>query len=270
MEFTKSSAIRPGARWAGAALALGVALWATAFWTAPARAALIAGLQDRSVLAEADAFDAALSDGDSQEAGAPDDARFQASATAGAFVPDVAGNATASQDSRLDAGSAAVALSAEALGSATPDAEIAFGTFLSESFAEWIFQVDASGDYRLSGQLGAATDAVGDAFASVSFEELVLGGDPIPMADVSVSLAGSEMLDVALSLEAGSLYRLTAVALAVAQVDGFDAVGHGRATLEIALAALPEPGVGSLLAVAVGLGARVASRRRAAMGTTRA
>ena len=80
----------------------------------------------------------------------------------------------------------------------------------------------------------------------------MLSGDPIPLVDVSVSLDGIAPLDVPIALERDAVYRLTAVALAAGQVDGFAPIASGRATLSVAFEAVPEPTTWVLWCTAAG------------------
>jgi hypothetical protein len=213
----------------------------------------VAGLDTRSVLAEADAFDATVTAADFEEHQAPDAGPWLDAATAAALVPTLGVSASATQDSAFDGGALAAALTAEALGQSYHDTPPASGTGASESYARWIFQVDASGTHRLEARLAATTIALGDAFASLALEEVVLGAPSVVLADWEAGPGESIELDWTGELEAGSIYQLTLLALAVVQMDPSRVAAHGLATLETSLVAVPEPAIPVLWATAFGL-----------------
>jgi hypothetical protein len=233
----------------------------------PASAGFVAGLEERTVRAEADAYDATATDSDFEESLAPDSSPWLGAASAGVLVPTLGGTSSAVQDSALASGGIAAALSAEAAAQAYTDVPPAFGTVASEAYASWIFQVDASGSHRLSGRISASTIAQGDAFASLMLEELVTGSPAIPLVDLEANLDEAVDLDLAVDLAAGSVYRLTLLALAVVQMDVLTPPSRGLATMELAMTAVPEPTIlglwaGAALAIWAKGATRAASRSR--------
>lgn len=235
---------------AGAALAM--ALLAAA--AAPARAGFVPGFEERTVRAEADAFDATATDADFEEDLAPDASPWLGGATAGVLVPSVGATSSAVQDSALATGSLDAALAAEAAAQVDAVEGPAFATAAAESYASWIFQVDATGGFLLEGHLAATALTAGDAFASLTLEEVGVGGPSVVLADLEASLDETIDFANAVDLEAGSVYRLTLFALAAVQMDALTLPSRGLATAEVTLAPVPEPGILALWAAALGLG----------------
>ncbi|MGH0037415.1 MAG: hypothetical protein ACQGVK_20500 [Myxococcota bacterium] len=243
-------------------------------WTlagaAPADADFVAGLQSRSVLAEAEAFDAAETASDDEESATPDAGPWLEAASAGVLIPSLGASSGAAQDTALSSDEIAGALSADTQAQASAAEPPTFGTAASESFARWVFEVDTSGLHILHGRLETSTFGEGDAFASLMLEQLVIGGASIPLVDLEADV--DQVVDFALELdlEAGSLYQLTLIALSVVQMDAFTPASLGRATIGFAMAEIPEPAMPALgVAALLGLFAVRRGRRLDARAGTR-